>query len=89
MLSEEHNRTSSFSSSTRDEEVIPKTSGKTKNKNRIVDDEAENGSASSVACLEAGERKELEKFLFEESNKINIPAIRFIFEKWAAIESRL
>ena len=37
----------------------------------------------------AEERKELEKFLFEESNRINRPGIRFIFEKWAAMESRL
>ena len=35
------------------------------------------------------ERKELERFLFEESNKINRPAIKFILEKWASMEARL
>lgn len=37
----------------------------------------------------AKERSELEKFLFEESNKINKVAIKFILEKWAAMELRL
>ena len=35
------------------------------------------------------ERKDLERFLFEESTKINRPAIKYILEKWASMEARL
>ena len=38
---------------------------------------------------EAEERKELEKFLFEEGNKVSRQNIKYILEKWAAVEARL
>lgn len=83
---ETRNRTSSLSSSSTDDDANPKPSGKERRKK-----EGGKGSGSGDACLAAvaGERKELEKFLFDETNKVNRPAIRFILEKWAAMESRL
>ena len=82
-----HKRASSTSS---DEEIKPKISGKNKKKG-IPEVEPGNTSCSGGAFLEAvaKERKQLEKFLFDESNKVNRPAIKFILEKWFAMESRL
>ena len=46
---------------------------------------------SGGGCLAAvaEERKELEKFLFEEGNKVSRQAIKYILEKWAAMEASL
>ena len=86
----QHKRSSSTSSETTDEGTRPKTSGKSKKK-CIPEVEHGNTSCPGGALFEAvaSERKELEKFLFDETNKVNRPAIKFILEKWSALESRL
>ena len=86
-----HNRASSSSSTTSDDEDCPRPSGKAIKRRHIPDDNVENAENPECSFLEAvsRERKDLERFLFEETNKVNRPAIRFILEKWSAMESRL
>ena len=67
----------------------PGTSGK-KQLNRQESMKTDKGESTGDVLSElAEERKELEKFLFEEANKVNKTAIKFILEKWAAMETRL
>ena len=51
-----------------------------------MDDFDVSGGGSLAAVAE--ERKELEQFLFEEGNKVTREAIKYILEKWAAVEAR-
>lgn len=37
----------------------------------------------------SNQRKELEKFLFMENNKVTRPAIKFILEKWRNLETKM
>ena len=67
----------------------PETSGK-KQLNGHESKKTDKGQSTGDALSElAEERKELEKFLFEGTNKVNKTAINFILEKWAAMETRL
>lgn len=82
---EKQNRTSSNSSPNSDES--PNNSSekgrKKMNDKKGKEEIDENGNN----CLEtvAKNRKELEKFLFDQSNKINRPAIKYILKKWASM----
>ena len=59
----------------------PETSGK-KQLNGHESKKTDKGQSTGDALSElAEERKELEKFLFEEANKVNKTAINFILEK--------
>ena len=80
-----HSRSSSTSLVETVDTMRPGTSGKNK-LNRQESLETEKGDAPSEF---AEERKELEKFLFEEANKVTKTAIKYILEKWAAMETRL
>ena len=87
-----HRRTSSISSNLTDELSRPGTSGKRrKHETDIEIERMDDFDVSGGGCLAAvaEERKELEKFLFEEGNKVSRPVIKYILEKWAAMESRL
>lgn len=43
----------------------------------------------NVLCEVMKERQQLEEYLFNESNKINKPAMKFILSKWMILENRL
>ena len=77
--------------STADDAPRQKTARKENEAKRVEGTDDLGNDAPGDSCLEtlAEERKELERFLFEESNKINRPAIKFILEKWASMEARL
>ena len=84
-----HSRSSSTSSIETVNSIRPGTSGKTnpyKQEYLTTKKRESNGDALSEL---AAERMELEKFLFKEANKVNETAIKFILEKWAAMETRL
>lgn len=83
-------RDSSVSLSTEDYPPMWKTAtkcAKTTEANRASEKGTEAYGDGCLAAV-AEERKDLERFRFEESNKINRPAIRVILEKWASMESR-
>ena len=89
-----HSRTSSVSSNVTDDLSRPGTSGLSKRRkvaSEIDIDKEDDFEVMGGDCLVAvaSERRELEKFLFDEGNKVNRPVIRFILEKWAVMESRL
>lgn len=87
----EKSRDSSGCSSSDDEAPKRNAAKGTKMSKRSVGADMDKSKFPEDASLEAvaQERKELERFLFEESNKINRPAIKFILEKWASMEARL
>ena len=82
----------SRSSSTSSVETVDttRTEKSGKKQNRLESSKTYNGESTGNALADlAVERKELEKFLFDETNKVNKTAIKFILEKWAAMETRL
>ena len=84
-------RAGSDCSSIVEEAPKPRAAAKESRRNSVESvriDKLETPGSGSLEAV-AKERKELEKFLFEESNKINRVAIKFILEKWAAMETRL
>ena len=88
-----HSRASSVSSNVTDNLSRPGTSGLTKW--RKFDKETDIGKEDDLEVLSgdclvavANERKELEKFLFDEGNKVSRPVIKHILEKWAVMEAR-
>lgn len=60
-------------------------------KRKALEFEVETHSASQTTSLEdiRKERKELERYLFSDNNKISKPAIKFILEKWLTLETKL
>ena len=65
-------------------------------KRRKCEIETESGRDEDIEVLGgdclvavANERRDLEKFLFDEGNKVSRPVIRHILEKWAIMEARL
>ena len=89
-----HSRTSSVSSNITDDWTRPGTSGMSKR--RKCDTETDIGRDDVIEVLGgdclvavANERKDLEKYLFDEGNKVSRPVIRHILEKWAVMEARL
>ena len=68
----------------------PGTSNKNKQeyKQEYLETKKDESTGDALSEL-AEERKELEKFLFEEANKVTKTTIKYILEKWAAIEIRL
>ena len=89
-----HSRTSSVSSNMTDDLSRPGTSGLTKRRKVATErdiDKEDDLEDLGGGCLQAvaDERKDLERFLFDESNKVSRQAIKHILEKWAVMETRL
>ena len=91
-----HSRASSVSLNITDDLTRPGTSGLSKKRKPIYDTETDMGKEEDLEVLDgdclmavAEERKDLEKFLFDEGKKVTRPVIRYILKKWAAMEARL
>ncbi|CAK9799847.1 Uncharacterized 50 kDa protein in type I retrotransposable element R1DM [Anthophora quadrimaculata] len=83
-------RTPSVSSSAAEEMDVERDRDRKKRKKSTVEDGAplEQPSMDIVDEIKA-ERIQMEEFLFDEANKINRNAIKYILKKWRKLENRL